>query len=159
MSAVSSFDVNTPITMPARIQIPLPRLCIEINTGEPFQWLSRPRRVLLILASVWIINLLDLGYTLSEALHVSFRELNPLAAMLIGKNPDLLIGYKLGLLTLSSSILLFYSRHRISEIGCWFLLCVYLGVAIRWSMYYEHRIACFADPAINVDPILGRCIP
>lgn len=155
---MSTIEFQTPITLPGR----LPSLA---NTGwprvliEPFHWLTRPRRILLILSSVWVINLFDLSYTLGESLHISFRELNPLAAFLIGKNPDLLIGYKLGLLSVSSAILLTFRRQRISELGCWFLFIVYLYVALRWCVYFEHRFALFADPAVNIDPILGRSIP
>jgi len=115
--------------------------------------------VLLALAAVWIINVLDLGYTLLESLYSGFIELNPVAAKLIGGSTIVLVGYKLALLLLSSAILLIYRRHRVAELGCWFLLVVYLYVAICWWCYYEHRLVSFDDPAVNVDPIIGCCLP
>lgn len=123
--------------------------------AKPFRWLTRARRILLALAGVWMINALDLGYTLLESLNSGFIELNPVAARLIGGSAATLVGYKLGLLLVSSTILLIYRRHRVAELGCWLLLAVYLHVAICWWCYYEHRLTSFDDPAVNVDPIIG----
>ncbi|MFQ5805819.1 MAG: DUF5658 family protein [Phycisphaerae bacterium] len=124
-----------------------------------FRWLTRPRRVLLVLAAVWVINIFDLGYTLLESLHSGFIEMNPVAARLIGASPAVLVSYKTALLAISSTILLIYRRHRVAELGCWFLLAAYLHVAICWWFYYEQRLASFEDPAVNVDPLIGVCTP
>ncbi len=113
--------------------------------------------MLFALGAIWIINLLDLGYTLLESLHRGFVEMNPLAAGLIAESPTALVAYKLVLLLISSTILLTYSRHRVAELGCWFLLAVYLCVAVCWWGYYEQRLASFDDPAVNVDPLIGYC--
>ena len=115
--------------------------------------------MLLALASIWVINLFDLGYTLLESLYNGFVEMNPVAAGLIGGDPHMLVAYKLGLLGSSSAILLWYRRHRVSEIGCWFLLVVYLHVAVCWCLYYEQRLLCLDDPAVNMDPLIGLCVP
>ncbi len=127
--------------------------------AKSFGWLSRPRRVLLVLAAVWVINVFDLGYTLAESLYSGFIEMNPLAAKLVAGPPAVLVSYKTALLTVSSTILLIHRRHRVAELGCWFLLGVYLYVAVCWWLYYEHRLASFDDPAINVDPVVGCCLP
>ena len=127
--------------------------------ARSFGWLSRPRRVLLVLAAVWVINVFDLGYTLIESLYSGFIEMNPVAAKLIGASPVVLVSYKTALLAVSSTILLVYRRYRVAELGCWFLLAVYVHVAVCWWLYYEHRLACFDDPAVNVDPIIGACLP
>ena len=123
-----------------------------------FRWLTRARRILLALGAVWVINVLDLGYTLLESFHSGFIELNPVAAKLIGGSAAALVGYKLALLLISSTILLVYRRHRVAELGCWLLLAVYLHVAICWWYYYEQRLTSFEDPAVNVDPIIGCCL-
>ena len=115
--------------------------------------------MLLALAGVWVINLLDLGYTLLESLHHGFVELNPVAAGLIGESTAALVGYKLTLLVISSTILLICRRHRVAELSCWFLLAVYLQVAICWWYYYEQRLTSLNDPAVNVAPIIGCCLP
>jgi hypothetical protein len=124
-----------------------------------FRWLTRSRRVLLTLAAVWVINLLDLGYTLLESINSGFIELNPLAARLIGQSASALVGYKLALLLVSSTILLICRRHRVAELSCWLLMAVYLYVAICWCCYYEQRLISFDDPAVNVDPIIGCWFP
>lgn len=115
--------------------------------------------MLLALAAVWVINVFDLGYTLLESFHNEFVEMNPFAARLIGASPGALVIYKSVLLTISSTILLMYRRHRVAELGCWFLFAVYLHVAVCWWLYYEHRLASFDDPAVNIDPLIGYCLP
>jgi hypothetical protein len=115
--------------------------------------------VLLVLAAVWVINIFDLGYTLAESLYSGFVEMNPVAARLIGASPVVLVGYKTALLAISSTILLIYRRYRVAELGCWFLLAVYVHVGVCWWLYYEHRLASLEDPAVNVDPIIGSCLP
>jgi len=128
------------------------------TTLRSFRWLTRPRRVLLLLSAVWVLNIFDLGYTLLESLHCGFVELNPLAARIIGGAPEALVLYKTGLLTVSTAILLGYRRHRVAELGCWFLLVVYLYVAVCWCLYYHQRLAALEDPAVNVDPLIGCCL-
>jgi hypothetical protein len=122
-----------------------------------FPWLVRSRRILLVLAAVWIINVFDLGYTLLEALYSDFIEMNPLAAKLIGASPHVLVGYKTVLSAIGSAILLVCRRHRAAELGCWLLLGAYVCVAVRWWSYYEQRLTVFDDPAVNVDPLIGCC--
>ena len=124
-----------------------------------FRWLVRPRRVLLLLAAVWVINVFDLGYTLLESLHSGFIEMNPVAAKLLSASPQVLVSYKTGLLAISSAILLVYRRHRVAELACWFLLTAYVYVAIRWWGYYEQRLVALEDPAVNIDPLIGFCTP
>jgi hypothetical protein len=120
-----------------------------------FRWLNRPRRVLLTLAAVWVINVFDLGYTLLEAQYAGFIEVNPVAARLIDAAPGVLISYKAALMLASSTILLLCRRHRIVELGCWFLLAVHFQLAVRWWWYFEERLTAFDDPATNIHPLIG----
>jgi PAS domain-containing protein len=126
---------------------------------RPFRWLVRPRRILLLLSAIWIINVFDLGYTLLESLNHDFVEMNPVAAQLIGTSPEALVGYKSALLIVSSAILLANRYQRLTELGCWFLLVAYLYVGLCWAFYFEQRLVCLEDPAINVDPLIGCYIP
>jgi hypothetical protein len=127
--------------------------------GRSFRWLVRPRRVLLLLAAVWVINTFDLGYTLLESLRRDFVELNPVAASLMGGSPEALVVYKTVLIAGSSVILLIHRRQRVAELGCWFLLGAYLWVALCWWRYYEDMLVSVSDPAVNVDPLIGICLP
>ena len=129
----------------------------EPSLARCFGWLTRPRRILLVLGAVWVINVFDLGYTLLESMRKDFVEVNPVAAQLVGTSPSELILYKTALVVTGSVILLVHRRHRIAELGCWFLLGAYLFVAIRWWLYYEHLLEALANPAVNVDPLIGYC--
>jgi len=112
-----------------------------------FGWLVRPRRVLLVLAAMWVLNLFDLGFTLVEAGRSHFHELNPVAARFLAQPSYVLAAYKAILVGLGSTILLALARRRIAELTAWFLLGVYILVAIRWSLYYKHLNDSPVDPA------------
>lgn len=111
----------------------------------PFRWLTRSRRVLLLLAAVWVLNIFDLGFTLVETTHGHFTELNPIAAHILDGPEYVLICFKLGLLTFGSVILLTLRTLRLAELGCWMLLATYIYVAVRWYAYYH----CLLDGGRN----------
>lgn len=111
-------------------------------------------RVLVLLSTIWVLNLFDLCYTLLEANGRHFRELNPVAAYLLD-HPHALVLYKASLVTIGSVILLSHRRVRLVEFSCWFVLAAYVYVAIRWSMYFSDLHVCLADPAVTVEPLLG----
>ena len=115
-----------------------------------FGWLVRPRRVLLVLAAMWVLNLFDLGFTLIEAGRSHFHELNPVAARFLTQPSYVLAAYKAILVGLGSTILLALARHRIAEVTAWFLLGVYIAVAVRWSIYYKHLNNTVPDPATQL---------
>lgn len=109
------------------------------DDGPPrgFRWLIRPRRVLLLLAAIWVLNVFDLGYTLLESTRHQFVEMNPVAARLIDAPPSALVTYKATLVVIGSVLLLIFSWHSTAEWACWFLLATYLYVGIRWTLYYS----------------------
>lgn len=112
-------------------------------------WLVRPRRVLLVLSVVWVINLFDLGFTLTESQRHNFRELNPLAASLLHSSPSLVL-YKAVLVLVGSSILLLHSRQRVTEIATWLVFAIYGYVGCCWWLYYEHIVETLSDPAVTL---------
>lgn len=111
------------------------------RTDRIFRWLIRPRRVLLLLAAIWVLNVFDLGYTLLESTQNHFVEMNPLAAGLIGEPTAMLVVYKASLVIIGSAVLLIFSRHSTTEWACWFLLAVYMYVGLRWCLYYAGLVA------------------
>lgn len=117
---------------------------------------DRPRRVVLLLAAVWVLNAFDLGFTIIEANGRLFRELNPMAAQLL-ENPIALATYKVSLVFMGSFILLKYRRRRVSELGCWFLFFTYSYLWVRWAEYYDHVTVTLSDPCV-VTP-LGSALP
>lgn len=102
-----------------------------------FHWLTRPRRILIALAAMWVLNIFDLGFTIAESVHGHFVEVNPIAARLLGGPVWLLASYKFSLITFGTVILLSLRKHRIAEWGAWFLFATYLYVGVRWFVYYE----------------------
>jgi hypothetical protein len=120
-----------------------------------FRWLTRPRRILLLLGAVWVLNVFDLGYTLLEATRGSFVEMNPVAAPLLAAPTYALVVYKAALVITSSAILLVLRRHRVVEVGCWFLLAVYVYVATRWILYYQDLLSGVDDPTVTVPRLAG----
>lgn len=119
----------------------------------------RQRRVLLLLAAIWVLNFFDLESTLIESRRWFFDELNPLAASLLGLPDGFLVGYKAFMVAAGSTILVGLRRHRAAELGCWFLLAVYASVTARWSLYYHYAIAALDDPATNIHPVTGLIVP
>lgn len=123
--------------VPAPVAAPAP-LCDLRGAPPRFgDWLNRPRRILLTLASVWVISVFDLGYTLADQGTSEFVELNPIAAVLLNGPTHVITAFKFGLLGLSTAILLALRRHTIAELACWFLLAAKLYVAIRWLLYFD----------------------
>jgi hypothetical protein len=100
-------------------------------------WLTRPRRVLLVLAAVWVISIFDFGFTLLERDNPLFVELNPLAAALLTGPTHLITAFKFGLLGLGTAILVGLRRRAPAELACWFLLAAKVYVALRWYAYYD----------------------
>jgi hypothetical protein len=140
---------STASTLPASAEASASR------TGGRFRWLTRPRRILLLLSAVWVLNIFDLGYTLLEADRGSLIEMNPVAAPLLTAPSYALVIYKAALVLGSSAILLMLCHHRVVEVGCWLLLASYLYVAGRWIFYYEDLADHVTDPAVNIPCLLG----
>lgn len=140
--------------LPRRSSHPTLALPLELR----FRYLVRPRRVLFILAAVWVLNLFDLHYTLLEAPQRHFRELNPVAAQLLCGPPHLLIAYKLLLVAIGSAIMLSLRNHRATELGCWLIFATYAFVGVCWQAYYAHAMDLFDAPAASV-PSLAALPP
>jgi hypothetical protein len=144
--------LDSPAFVPSRPTVPgrLRRL---------MAWLNRPRRILLALLLVWIIATFDLLFTLTEWGTPGFIEMNPVAVKVIHGSVDYLFFFKFGLLGLSSLILLALRRHRITELGSWFLLAVMLYLSIRWFTYYGYIDEHDASPIVEVVAESGLRIP
>ncbi len=101
------------------------------------RWFNRCRRMLLLLAAVWIINAFDLGFTLVETVRGHFVEMNPIAARMLGGPVYAVVAYKAGLVGAGTVILLWLRRHSVAELTCWFLLAAHVYLAVRWYVYFE----------------------
>lgn len=116
---------------------------------------ARPRRVLLLLAAVWIIQGFDLGFTVFAHEYGMFLELNPLGAWALQYGPIGAILFKAAMLAFSSIILWCFRKRLLSECLLWLVVFACVGLALRWQNY----IAILAENPTNTpleDP--DRCL-
>jgi hypothetical protein len=95
----------------------------------------RPRRVLLLVIVLWVLNAFDLKFTLLAQHIGGFIEMNPLARMFVSDS-GALIAYKFALIIPATVIFLALRRRLITEVGCWLLLAAHVALAFIWREYY-----------------------
>ena len=102
------------------------------------RWLEdrRSRRITLILVTIWMVGLSDLGLTLAAQDIGEFHETNPVAAEML-HDPGMLATFKLASLVLSSVIFLALRKHWFTEAACWFVFAVHVGLAFVWMSYFR----------------------
>lgn len=149
----SALTIHGRPVVPATRPAPSPRFdaissWLARHSSRMFQSLTRPYRVVVVLAAVWVLNGFDLAFTLHEVPR-GFTEANPVAALLLGGPPELVVAYKAKLVLWASLILIGLRQHRLTEWACWFLLAAYCLVALRWASYYEGVSVVLGDPALN----------
>lgn len=125
---------------------------------EVLGWPTRSRRVLWLLVATAVLNFFDLGSTLIESQRFHFEELNPVASAILHLPAIVLIGYKMGLVLLGSYILYALRHHSIAEWASWLALSIYVGVTLRWGVYYTHLLESMNDPATNVCAMTGQLL-
>jgi hypothetical protein len=100
-------------------------------------WLTRPRRVAVLLLAIWAFNLLDLHFTLTESLTRSwFVEANPVAALVLGTSVTATVAYKASMLALGTGILWWLRRRAVAELASWLLTFICLSLMVHWYQYY-----------------------
>ncbi|MBI5863944.1 MAG: hypothetical protein HZB38_05460 [Planctomycetes bacterium] len=128
------------------------------STGSAPRWFGRQNRVLYVLAVTWVLNFLDLGYTITEANARLFREMNPLAAQMMD-SPVTLIIFKGSLVWIGSWVLLRYRHRRIAEMACWLILAAYAYVNVRWQQYYDDVLVTLNDPCVTFESQASCTLP
>ena len=98
---------------------------------------SRSRRILILLAGVWMLNAFDLGFTLLAHMQGALLELNPIANRLLSYGTEAVIAYKLVVVLFGTSLLWWTRHHRVTEMGTWLVLLAYVALALRWQYFYE----------------------
>jgi len=104
--------------------------------GKARRWSARSRRIVLLLAAIWMINLFDLTFTVLAHNTGNFVEANPIARALLDNRPALL-AFKLGAMVIATGILVCLRRHWLAELGCWFLCGAFATLAFMWLVYYR----------------------
>jgi len=95
----------------------------------------RARRVVLLVAGIWIVGVFDLVLTLLAEKIGGFEDANPIVAE-ITHIWELLVVFKLFTLMFASAIFLKYRRKRFTEFGCWAVGIVHVVLAFLWLQYY-----------------------
>jgi len=112
-------------------------------------WINDPRsrRMGELLATLWVLALADLFFTLWAHFFTPFHELNPLARTLLGQNliPSLVI-YKLTITLLGTAIFWRLRGYRRAEIALLAVVIVYVLLAMRWSDYTQGAVVNVATP-------------
>jgi hypothetical protein len=97
---------------------------------------GRGRRVMGLIVGLWILNAVDLRFTIFAHAANAFTpscELNPIAACILAHGPWSLAAFKLGLLTASTVPLVILRRRRMVELAAGSIVLVYLAVVLHWQ--------------------------
>ena len=94
----------------------------------------RTARIVLAILLIWVLNIADLGATLSAHKGGQFVELNPLARSLL-QFPPALIAFKLIPLALASLVFIISRRHFLTEFACLLVCVMYVVLGIIWWSY------------------------
>jgi len=98
---------------------------------------ARGRRVLYLLLGVWLLNLFDLSLTLRAWGDGMLHEENPLARVMLQRDPAVLLAFKLSVVGAGTTVLFNLRRFRCAEVASMLVLLVYAGVAVQWKFCYE----------------------
>jgi hypothetical protein len=99
---------------------------------------SRGRRVIELIVALWVLSLIDLGFTLWAHWFTQFTELNPLAGRFL--HNDMVWGVVLMKVELTAVGALIFWRLRgrwSAEVALWAMVLVYAGLAVRWCDYAQ----------------------
>lgn len=94
--------------------------------------LARPRRILLLLIGVWIVQVFDLGFTLFAHRTGTLSELNPIGEWALQRGAPVVIAFKATLLLGGTVVLWRYRREYLSEALLWFVAGVCVALSVRW---------------------------
>jgi hypothetical protein len=123
---------------------------------------ARARRVLLLLAGLWILNFFDLSMTLHAAASGVLDEQNPLARAALERGTNVLAAGKLAALFGATWVLFQFRGRRLTELASAFLMVVYVGVAVQWKLCYDMYSvthgAADSEEIVMVDAVL-RYLP
>ncbi len=78
-----------------------------------------------------VLAALDVIWTLLSAQAGQMRELNPLAARLLGQ-PDALLTFKLACTVGPAALIFALRRHRAAQLAAWWMCFITTLVACRW---------------------------
>ena len=103
---------------------------------------NRPRRMLVLMAALWLLSLADLAFTIWAHLCTPLYEANPIANTLLQHN-DLggLIAFKAATNLLGCWLLWQARDNARAEVALWGLVGVFILLLFRWSAYTSGALA------------------
>lgn len=126
----------------------VPTTRLTMLPAEPREH-PRARRILLLLAGLWLMNAFDLTFTLHAHACGLLVEANPVAHAILPMGPGVLILFKAVLVGFSSWVLLRYRRQILVECVAWLATSAYVIVSFRWMHCYEIYTAIVAARHFN----------
>jgi len=118
---------------------------------------ARPRRVICLVAGIWLLNGFDLVLTVLAHQQGVLYEGNPIANYLLAFGVTALVLYKIGLVLIGSYPLLRYRTARVTELGTIVILVSYAFLAVHWSECYKlYTLSSNADVrVVEVVELIG----
>jgi hypothetical protein len=95
----------------------------------------------LLVAIICLLNWFDLTFTLLANEVGNFRELNPIAGLLVNHSTGL-VAFKFASLGVASIIFIVFRRHWFTEAACWCFFIVYTMLSLVWMSYYSYLSRC-----------------
>src|SRR5690606_28069763 len=96
----------------------------------------RDRRIGELIGVIWLLSHADLGFTLWAQFFTTFKELNPLAAVLLREGMiGSLILMKILLTAIGVTVFWRLRTHMRTELALWLMVAVYVMLTFRWSGY------------------------
>ena len=129
--------LHSTMTLPPPLDAPAGADLGYARPPDPARLAARGRRVLLLLGFIWIMNAMDLGFTLLAHRLGGFAEANPLFDGLLD-DPVLIAVIKGGAMVYATAVLLAGRRRRLAEIACWAVCAVYVGLSLTWLSYFHN---------------------
>lgn len=117
-----------------------PTFCTPIHRRVGRAWARlttahRQRRILELIALLWLFGTVDLILTLWAQRFTLFHEMNPIARTLLNGGTHAVVLFKFGLLA-TGSVAFWVARHRrCAEGALWGLAIAYVLLMFRWSEY------------------------
>jgi hypothetical protein len=104
------------------------------------------RRISALLGLLWLLNLIDLLFTLWANRFIDFYEVNPIARILLHQGAiGPLVLYKVVLISIGSTIFWRTRRDVRAEVALWGVVLIYVALMIHWSHVAPRVVALAAN--------------
>ncbi len=110
----------------------------------------RGMRVTLLLAATFVMCLGDLWMTLLYATSIGMIESNPIARAVMEHDcPQILAGWKLSTMALSTGILFWARRFKYAELATWVCFLTMAALTLHW-LNYSTQVSSFTPELCNL---------